>query len=226
MAKSKIPPKVWKSVAESMASLPKTDETLLNQEAASLLMTEIRRRGVDVASFAQIRQILGDPRGQAELVRTLIEWLPRTSNVAVRQEIIRCLGLPGSKGAATTRVLIDEFKRSDTTVLVRWQAASCLAEVQDEFALDEMLTLVTDAQFGIARQMIAVGLGNFRQRTAYSTLVELLSDKDITGHAIMGLARYGDPSAIPSIAPFLTHSKAWVRQEASKAIDLLKRSSP
>jgi HEAT repeat protein len=55
-------------------------------------------------------------------------------------------------------------------------------------------------------------------------LIELLSDEDLAGYAIMALGKLKCNEARSVIERFLTHPKHWVRREAQKALKRIDKT--
>jgi HEAT repeat protein len=71
--------------------------------------------------------------------------------------------------------------------------------------------------------MLALALGNMQDDRAVNTLIELLDDEEVAGHALIGLGRLGSREAIPHLAPFLDHPTSWIRNEARNALRRMER---
>jgi HEAT repeat protein len=84
--------------------------------------------------------------------------------------------------------------------------------------LDDIIELVENKAYGIARQMLAISLGNMKSPKAVSVLIELLNDPDVDGHAIMALGKLKSKEARSEIERFITHPNTWIRKEAKKAL--------
>ena len=81
------------------------------------------------------------------------------------------------------------------------------------------IRLVQDRRFGIARQMIVLGLGRFNESRVVTVLRALLVDEDVNGHAIDALGKLRAGSAREDIQSFLFNKKPWIRHEAKRALE-------
>jgi HEAT repeat protein len=88
--------------------------------------------------------------------------------------------------------------------------------IDDDF--DVLARLARDRRYRRAREMIVLGLGKSRRPEAVSTLLELVEDPDVDGHAILALAKIGSPRARSAFEAKLTDSRAWVRRAAARAL--------
>jgi HEAT repeat protein len=71
--------------------------------------------------------------------------------------------------------------------------------------------------------MVVLALANMRDSRAVDVLLGLLDDDEVAGHAVMALGKLKAGKARPAIEEFLKHPKPWVRKEAKKALDKLRR---
>jgi hypothetical protein len=127
--------------------------------------------------------------------------------------------VPWAKPAAAP-VLIEEFKAANdpTGEGLRWAIANGLAVVADDAVFEQLLHLVQDKQYGKAREMLVVALGNMKDPRAVAVLMNLLDDEEVVGHAVMALGKLKAPAARARLTILLQHSKDWVRDEAMKGI--------
>lgn len=176
------------------------------------LLAEIREKGVRINSINDLIRI--DARYR-DLVPILLKYLNLFRDEVDKQWIVRCLGAKGFTEA--TGPLLEEFHRSNNASY-KWATGNTLAIIKDRSAWKEMIDIVKDRSHGTARQMIVIALGEMKIPEAKPVLVDLLTDPEVAGHAIIGLAKYGDPSVAAYIAPLRHSSVAWVRKEAEKAI--------
>ena len=98
----------------------------------------------------------------------------------------------------------------------RWRNA--LEVVADDSVFDELVELVRDKKYGKARQMLAVALGNMKDRRAVTVRVDLLGDDEVTGHAVKGLGKLKSSEARVHLEVMTRHPTEWIRVEAMKAL--------
>lgn len=101
---------------------------------------------------------------------------------------------------------------------IGWAIANALETVADDSVFDEVAAFATDRSYGASRKMLVLSLGNMKDPRAVEVLVDLLSDKEVAGHAVMALGKLKAKSAKPKLEPFLQHPRSWVRNEAKKAL--------
>jgi HEAT repeat protein len=73
--------------------------------------------------------------------------------------------------------------------------------------------------------MIVLSLARLKASEAADTLIKLLDDPDVQGHAIASLGRLRVVQAREKIKPFLTHPNSWLRREAKKALERIDKSA-
>ncbi|MBM3925835.1 MAG: HEAT repeat domain-containing protein [SAR202 cluster bacterium] len=182
------------------------------KEAAAPLLRELADIGVNVESIWDLVNYNFDYR---QAVPILIDWLPRMQNIRVREAIVRALTVKFASPAAIYPLLI-EFECGSE--FIKWEVGNALAEVADKSVFDDILRLVKEPQHGTARQELIISLGRLKDKRAIPTLVNLLRDPDVQGHAINALRLLSATEARSAIEPFLAHEKAWIRREAKSAL--------
>lgn len=187
------------------------------------LLAELAEVGFPVGSLTELRT--SGARYRAA-VPVLLRWLPAVSDRQVKEDLVRALSVPWARPVAA-RPLIDEFERVDervdpTGTGLRWAIGSALSIVADDSVFDDLVRLVEDRSFGKARQMVVLGLGRSKRPEAVPVLIGLLDDEDVSGHAVKALARLGVEEARPALERMVNDPRAWVRNEASKALSRLR----
>ena len=72
--------------------------------------------------------------------------------------------------------------------------------------------------------MIAIALARSKDPRTVEVLVNLLKNDEIPGHAIIALGKVKAAEARPFIERYLTHTHAWVRTEARRALAKIDRA--
>ncbi len=160
-----------------------------------------------------------------DAVPVLLSWLPKVSDLVVKEEIVRALSLPWAKPVAAQPMIAEFRKLSEaadpTGTGLKWAIGNALAVVADDSAFDELADLVRDRCYGPARQMIVLGLGKSRRPEAVDLLLGLLDAPDVEGHVVKALGKLKAPVARSALENKLDADRAWVRFEARKALSKL-----
>jgi len=186
-----------------------------NREASKPVLAELAEVGFDIEWIEELYNKRFDYK---ITIPILLRWLPRIENPAVKEAIVRALSVPWAKHTTAPVLLIEEFRRSDADLFLKWAIGNALSVVADDDVLNDIIALINDKKHGKAREMLVVALGNMRTPGVGDFLIELLDDESLAGHAIMALGKLKYKEAHSSIERFLTHPKSWIRKEAKKAL--------
>jgi hypothetical protein len=186
-----------------------------NKEASKPVLTDLAQAGFNVD---WIEDLYTKRFNYKEAIPILLRWLPVVENRAVKESIVRTLSVKWAQNTTAPELLIVEFRKAASDDLLQWAIGNALSVVADDRVLDDIIELVENKAYGIARQMLAISLGNMKSPKAVSVLIELLNDPDVDGHAIMALGKLKSKEARSEIERFITHPNTWIRKEAKKAL--------
>jgi hypothetical protein len=141
----------------------------------------------------------------------------------IKESIIRALSVPWAKGTEASKLLVDEFRNQVSNPGLQWSIGNALSVVADDDVLDDVVGLIQVKQYGKAREMLVVTLGNMKISCLESFLIGLFDDEDLIGYAIMAPGKLKSRKARPFIGHALTHPKGWVRREAKKALKRIEK---
>jgi hypothetical protein len=194
----------------------------VNMEAAAPIVRELVGAGFPVLTVADLHNKRLD---YPAAIPILLAWLPRVTNLDVKQDVVRCLSVPYARPQAA-RPLIDEFRRAEGDVQagLRWVIGNALEVVGNDAVVEDMIELAEDRRYGKAREMLVAGLGNMTDPCVVPVLFDLLKDAEVSGHAIMALGKLTPLAARSHVEPFLKHPNAWVRKEAAKTIERIDKA--
>lgn len=195
-----------------------------NQLDAAPILEALRASGFAVDGIADL---FNKKLNYQDAIPILVEWLPRVSNADVKEDIVRALSVKWAKGTSAASLLLAEFERAEdpSGSGLRWAIGNALAVLANDQIADGMIQLATNREYGIARQMVVVGLGKLKDPRVVEVLVNLLMDEEVAGHAVMALGRLRAKEARASIEPLLEHPKTWIRKEAKKALARIDKAS-
>jgi HEAT repeat protein len=184
-----------------------------------LILADLTAVGYPTRSLADLRH---SGLRYREAVPVLLRWLVQVNDPKVKEEIVRALSVPWA-GPTATRPLIEQFRLVDDAIDpngmgLRWAIGNALDVLFDDSNFDALSQLAADRRFGPARQMIVLGLGKSKRPEAVHTLLDLVDDPDVDGHAVKALGKLKAPAARAALEGKLDDRRAWVRSEARKAL--------
>jgi len=190
------------------------------------VLDALREEGVVVDELKDLEECrtLSD-----EVVGVLIHALSEASHSGVKQVIVGVLRRQKLARNTVCAALVAELEKArseqsaDAQGLM-WSYAEALEKVIDAEHVEPVAAMVLDEEFGDSRQMLALALGRHQSVVGEQALIQLLSDPEAPhGHAIAALGKLRCSAATELIEPFLSHPKAWVRKEASKALRRIQK---
>ncbi|MCI7223120.1 MAG: HEAT repeat domain-containing protein [Fusobacterium gastrosuis] len=191
----------------------------MTKEENKLLLNELNEKGYNFTCFDDIMKIgLKDKI----LIPILLKWIEKLSDTHDQSWIARCLTVKGYTEA--TEVLLKIYKNIvDSDSSDKWTIANAIGVISDKRYVNDYLAIITDKSNGYSREMLVYGMGAFKEDRVKETLISLLDDEEVNGHAIYALSKFDDISLIEKLEPFLNHKITWKRNKAKKAIAKLEK---
>jgi HEAT repeat protein len=195
-----------------------------NNADARPVLEDIGGRGLVVDSVADLFNKKLDYRA---IVPILIDWLPRIDNRDVKEDIVRALSVKWAKGTPAARALVAEFERADDpgNLELRWAIGNALEVLASDELAEDLMRLACERRYGRAREMVVLALGKLKDPRATDVLLDLLEDDEVVGHAVSALGKLRAAKARSRIEPLVEHPKAWIRQEARKALARIDKAN-
>jgi len=186
------------------------------------ILAELRALGLDVE---HIQDLYNRPLDYRPAMPLLVSWIPRVEDETVKEMLVRAVTDRAARGIAGP-TLIDAFERADDYAdSFRWAVGNALETVAEPGILDAMIRLARERRYGKAREMVVLGLGRIKRPEAVRTLIDLLDDPEVAGHAVKGLAKLQPPEARSALERFVDHEQGWVRLAARRAIAGIDRKA-
>jgi HEAT repeat protein len=186
------------------------------------LLSELRAIGRPVDNLSQL---VADQHPYPEAIPVLVRWLDALDARDIVREkrdvelVVRALAVREAQGiAAPALVRLFRIAPDRDGVGLRWVIGNTLEVVADDRVAADLIDLATNVSYGRAREMVVIGLGRLRSPDAERVLIDLLSDDDVSGHAVIALGKLRSQIAAGAISKLLFHHKPWVRNEAKKAL--------
>ena len=162
-----------------------------------------------------------------EMLDTLVEWLPKIDNLAVKASIVALFETEWS-GPEIAVALIRELRSSVSYDSIgmsvegyQWVVAATLSEISYSANVSDLLDIFEEGRFGRARQMLAIALGRVGAAEGVTALIAALSDSEVNGHAAIALGMLRAREATDNLIALEQDERAWVRREARRALALI-----
>jgi HEAT repeat protein len=157
-----------------------------------------------------------------ELLIRALDWPMERNELTM---VVRALSEKGIAGATEKLLAFFEPGRSETPDL--WAAGNAVHAIGSRESLPAILGICRRTDLGTARQMLVLHLSRFKNtEEVYETLVSLLSDDSVRGHAIEALWRYGDRRAMPAIEAAPVRPSHYEAKAKNTALRRLRRAEP
>lgn len=186
------------------------------EDAARPILEDLAAAGFNVN---QIKDVAAGGSDFRDAVPVLLRWLGKTGNYHVEQELVRTLADRAAKPQAG-RPLLEYFERLDSEddEPLKSAVANSLSVVAGAELADDLMRLAQDPSHGRSREMLVVGLGRLDNPRVVRVARQLLDDEQVAGHAVIALGDARAVEARKDIERFTQHEKAWVREEARRAL--------
>ena len=186
-----------------------------HKEALAPVICEVRSAGHDIESLDELRR---SGTKYTSVIPILLYWLPRISLADAKESIVRTVSVPWAKSIAS-QTLIEEYENTaNEEHSLRWAIGNAIDVLAEPSLLEDLIRITTDAGNGKSREMFVLAFGKIRDPRSVKTLIQLLEDEQVAGHAIVALRKLGAPEALDHFARFANHPQTWIRNEAKKGI--------
>lgn len=184
------------------------------EEAA--VLTDLQKAGVSVK---RLPELLGT-RLPPSAASSLLAHLKTARTHAAREILIRAI--TDRTFAATIAPELAAMFEDDDFAAHRWTLGQALAAAATPDTAPLLIKLARSGEFGRDREMIVLGLSKTRSAVADQTLIDLLNDDSVAGHAVKGLASL-TPTRLRALDTagvnrFLDDPRPWVRRAASAVL--------
>lgn len=149
----------------------------------------------------------------------LVKWLPKITDLRVKESIVRALSVSWAKPYAV-KALIAEFRKTPDSANrgLKWAIGNALEVLAADEIFEDIVKLVQDKRHGIARQMLVMALGKMKNPNAVDVLIGLLGDDDVVGHALSSLKKLNAKRAYTHIIRLTNHPNSWVRKVTKQTL--------
>ncbi len=190
------------------------------------LNLELRDHGVPAYQFFQeeglpIDTLVNRKISSKPYIEILLRYFPIVQENE-KEMIVRALSEKGLNKAVP--LLIEIFKNSmEYSELFLWTVSNALSIIDDKESYPEVIQLCKNTELGISRQLLfSKMLPKMKDKKAYEVLLTGLADKNVRGHALEGLGKLGDSSAITEIEKTKVEKGKYEYKAKEKAMKKLK----
>ncbi len=144
-------------------------------------------------------------------------------NIRLREGVIRALAVKEARGKAG-QILLKEFYRTPLNqTFLLWVIGNSMEVVITKDEVNQVLEIVKDKSYGIARQMFVLALGKIKSKKGEveEALLDLFKDEEVIPHAINALGKLKSTKAKSKIEGLINHNNSLIRKEAKKALKKL-----
>jgi HEAT repeat protein len=184
---------------------------------AQPILYRLRKSGIRVSTFAELRR----HRRYLEALPILLASLPNISDKDLKEDVVRSLSVPGA-GPQVAKALVEQFETVED-MLLKWAIANGLSIIGDQSVAEDLFRLASDKRHGRAREMLVLSLGRLKHPNSIPIARALLEDQEVEGHALRALGQLNAADARSDIEKRLQHPRAWVRNEARRALAKLDK---
>lgn len=172
---------------------------------ATGLAADLERAGIDATGFGDFASTSIPAAGIAlsgfayeRAMPILIKWLPLAGTSELKEVIARGMTGESSAMGEGAKVLLNEFRRAPADeASLKWTIGNALSTLADASLTDDLIELVQDPRHGTGRQMLCEALRRTKDPRAPDVLITLISDPEVSGHAIAALRDYGPKTSVP-----------------------------
>jgi HEAT repeat protein len=179
-------------------------------------------------SVRSVWDLVNTKEPYARAIPVLLEHLKHSYPFRIREGIARALTVKYAGEAAYVE-LVTQFKNlPDSTDPdehgFKWALGNAISIVATSSHFDQVVALIGDKRHGTTRDMMVLRLPSLDKERAVDVLIESLVDDEISGFAVMALAKLRPQKARSQIERVMAHHpQPWVRKEAKKALMKLLR---
>jgi len=149
-----------------------------------------------------------------DVVKVLLNWIPRATDPDIQESLIRPLGATGV--SFNGEPLIEAFENTRSEGL-RWAIANTIAEARPMGITDWLLGAVQDPAYGDDRQMLALAVARLASPKIANDVLTSIFDQ-LPGHVAMALAESGGTRELKLLREKRKQHKGWIRKEIDKAV--------
>ncbi len=162
-----------------------------------------------------IYDLVNTSKDYKNIIPILIELLKQgISDEKLKEGVIRSLAVKGA-GTIAGEILIEEYKKTpQEKMMLKWVIGNTIEVIISVNILQDVLKIVKNKENGMSRERFIAALGKMKSKDVEQTLIDLLDDETIAGHAIYALRKLNSEKARNKIQTLEKHKKFLIRKEA------------
>ena len=196
------------------------------------IIKEVNSMGYCISYIDQLREM---DKNDICLIPVVIKYIGKFDNFEVEWALITALGVRGFVDA--TDFLLKEFRRPNSSPVklpdMAWNwtrralTSASLLKIRDANRAGDYVELIENFDTHDDCVWIVELLGNIKYEKAYSVIVALLNDNNVSlqSSALRALGKYKNhPETIPLIEPFTKSKNSALKEYAKKSIAKLSKN--
>lgn len=187
------------------------ERAVSTQAAEQLVLGDLVAAGYPVSSLAQLRREYRPLPPEA--VAVLLEWVPKMSDVAIQEAMVR--DLANVQEPFQVQPLLSLFERTESESL-RWAIGNTIAELRPLDARDWVIAMLANRGHGRGREMLPLALARIASQSKANEVLRIYLD-EMPGHVALGFAESGGPAELELVRQRAKGQKGWVRKELDRA---------
>jgi FOG: HEAT repeat len=180
---------------------------------------ELENAGVNTAKYNSLLAI-SEPYPKA--IPVFIDFLQNEEfdSIRTKEMLVRTLTVKGAKGLANETFVSEYHKYPEEGLFesYRWAIGNAFTVIITSKDEGNIIDIVSNKNNGKSRQMFVYALKAIKSIRVENTLIDLLNDSDVTGHAIYALGSMKSQKAKAKIEFFLNNKSAYIRRNAKTAL--------
>ncbi len=152
-----------------------------------------------------------------------LEYAPKLKDNEL-EIVIRCISEKGFSKSASFLISLFKESKMDISTHILWAAGNALSIINDKNTYDEIIKICQNKKFGSSRQMLISLLPRIKTDEAYNTLLKCLKDKEIRGHVIQALGKFGRVEAIEILEKLEVEKGKYEYKAKINALKKLKKN--
>jgi HEAT repeat protein len=181
------------------------------------------------SGFNTIDELIHTSKSYSDLIPVLIDLLKSEvfSDLDTRGAIVRALTVKEARKTEATDVMIKEYNelKDKDGVEYGWELGNAIGFTMGSQHADAVIKIVKNKNNGASRQMLVHFMSRLKNNEkVVDVLIDLVNDKDVTGHALRALGNLRAEKARAKIESRTNDPWPFFRKEAKNALAKLDKA--